>query len=178
MHQYLSYLKRLQMMLGNVKYSGGMSAKSESEEPWPQLAGSCAPTNLLVPYLRKVSFLLEDSESESGMSGWKAEEKIKPGDNPQQSDFASHIGGGGNCNCYHCKIGGNYEHTESNEGYAALFMSMSLEIMYSHYVLERLERNNHLKKKQSVEEWKKLREEIENTIEVDQLAWLYQQPPH
>ncbi|KAI0794995.1 hypothetical protein C8Q75DRAFT_838852 [Abortiporus biennis] len=48
--------------------------------------------------------------------------RIKPGDNPQQSDFASHIGGGGNCNCHRCKIGGNYEHAESNEGYAALFL--------------------------------------------------------
>ncbi|KAK0493962.1 hypothetical protein EDD18DRAFT_1107480 [Armillaria luteobubalina] len=42
-------------------------------------------------------------------------------DNPQQSEQASHIGGNGNCKCRKCKVGGQRDNTESNEGYHAFY---------------------------------------------------------
>ncbi|KAF8997349.1 hypothetical protein BDZ89DRAFT_778528 [Hymenopellis radicata] len=42
-----------------------------------------------------------------------------PADNPQQSEESSHIGGNGNLKCRKCKMGGNYEYAESNEGFHA-----------------------------------------------------------
>jgi len=43
-----------------------------------------------------------------------------PADNPQQSEESSHMGGNANCGCRKCKVGGNHEHTESDEGYHSL----------------------------------------------------------
>ncbi|KAF9025926.1 hypothetical protein BDZ89DRAFT_885777, partial [Hymenopellis radicata] len=43
-----------------------------------------------------------------------------PADNPQQSEEASHIGGNGNQKCRKCHAGGNYEFTESSNGYHSL----------------------------------------------------------
>lgn len=44
-----------------------------------------------------------------------------PGDNPQQAESASGIGGNGNLNCIRDKSGGTKEQKESDAGYHALF---------------------------------------------------------
>jgi hypothetical protein len=58
-----------------------------------------------------------------------------PADNPQQSEESSHIGGNANCKCRKCKIGGNHEHTESDEGYHSLHFVC---IPYFKYLFQRL----------------------------------------
>lgn len=47
--------------------------------------------------------------------------RMKPADNPQQSELCSHIGMKGSRFCRRCKAGGNRQHTTTEDGYHALF---------------------------------------------------------
>lgn len=47
--------------------------------------------------------------------------RIKPADNPQQSELCSHIGVNGNKFCRRCHIGGPNTYVESDEGYSGLY---------------------------------------------------------
>lgn len=47
--------------------------------------------------------------------------RVKPADNPQQSELCSHIGLKGSHFCRRCDIGGAAEYVESPQGYEELF---------------------------------------------------------
>ena len=53
--------------------------------------------------------------------------RIKPADNPQQSELCSHIGGGGNMKCRRCEVGGSMESLEQDDGYEGMF-SVSIDV--------------------------------------------------
>ncbi|THV04305.1 hypothetical protein K435DRAFT_961933 [Dendrothele bispora CBS 962.96] len=57
------------------------------------------------------------------MCGVRLHITVLPADNPQQSEEASHMGGGANHMCRKCNVGGPSSLVETNEGYHSLYLA-------------------------------------------------------